>query len=203
MNAEAVAFDPATMPAAEVFGLLTATVTPRPIAWTSTVGRDGVLNLAPFSFYTVVSNTPPMLSLTIEDGPNGRVKDTLVNIRDSGEFVVNSVSVDVADRMHRTSLEHAADTDEFEIAGLTPVPSTRVRPPRVAESAIGMECRLRQLLRPGSDTVVIGEVVAVHVAPDLLRAPGRIDLGGLRPLGRVASRFTDVRATFALPLTAP
>lgn len=191
--------DPAALPPEQLFRLLTGSVVPRPIAWTSTVSTEGVLNLAPFSFFTVVSTVPPMLALTVEAAAGGGPKDTLRNIEQTREFVVNSVSAEVADQMYESSLDHAPQVSEFREAGVTPVPSTTVRPPRVAESKISMECALHGVLRPGSDALVIGTVVAFHVADGLLSASGHVDLHRLRPLGRVASRFTDVRHPFLLP----
>ncbi|MFD7551991.1 flavin reductase family protein [Streptomyces sp. NPDC059578] len=183
--------DPAELDRQGVFRLLTAIVVPRPIAWTSTVSDGGTRNLAPFSFFTVVSTEPPMLALTIEAAPGGGVKDTLRNLRTTGEFVVNTVSVDQARQLDLTGVDHAQEVDEFALAGVTPLASTRVRPPRVAEAGISVECVLHSLLTPGSDTLVIGEVVAFHIADELLTATGRIDVARLRPLGRVASRFVD------------
>ncbi|MEU5365110.1 flavin reductase family protein [Streptomyces sp. NPDC005925] len=199
-SASHVVVDPAGLPRDEVFDLLSAGVVPRPIAWTSTVGSDGVLNLAPFSFFTVVSAEPPMLSLTIEAAPDGEPKDTLRNIRATGQLVVNLVSDDLADRMSRTSPDYAADVDEFQVAGVTPAASVKVRPPRVAEAGISMECALHTVLTPGSDALVIAEVVAFHVARELFTpGSGHIDLGRLRPLGRIGSRFTRVTDVFPLP----
>ncbi|HET9381793.1 MAG TPA: flavin reductase family protein [Streptomyces sp.] len=192
--------DPASLPREDIFDLLSASVVPRPIAWTSTVGDDGVLNLAPFSFFTVVSAEPPMLSLTLEAAPDGRPKDTLRNIRSTGQLVVNLVSDDLAEQMSRTSPDYAAEVDEFQVGGVTPAPSVTVRPPRVAEARISMECVLHTVLTPGSDALVISEVVAFHVARELLPpGGGHIDLGRLRPLGRIGARFTRVGGVFALP----
>ncbi|MFD1932281.1 flavin reductase family protein [Nonomuraea mangrovi] len=196
---QAQTIDPGDVPQERIFELLIAAVVPRPIAWTSTVGLDGVRNLAPFSFYTVVSSRPPMLCLSIEAAGDGTAKDTLRNIETTGEFVVNTVSADAADLMYGTSLEHAADVDEFEACGVTPAPSARVRPPSVGESKISMECVLHTTLRPGSDTLVIGEVVAFHLAPGVLSCDGRVDIDGLHPLGRVDSRFIQVGNPFRLP----
>jgi flavin reductase (DIM6/NTAB) family NADH-FMN oxidoreductase RutF len=196
---QSTVLDPAGLAPEQLFQLLTGSVVPRPIAWTSTLSAGGVPNLAPFSFFTVVSTVPPMLSLTVEAATGGGPKDTLRNIEETGEFVVNSVSADVGDQMYESSLDHAPQVSEFREAGVTPTPSTTVRPPRVAESKISMECVLHQVLRPGSDALVIGTVVAFHVAEGLLSAAGHIDLHRLRPLGRVAARFTDVRDPFLLP----
>ncbi|WP_084959549.1 flavin reductase family protein [Thermoactinospora rubra] len=188
--------DPAGLPRERIFDLLIGSVVPRPIAWTSTVGPDGIRNLAPFSFFTVVSTVPPMVCLVIEARAGGAVKDTLRNIEATGEFVINTVSTWHAGPMYASGRAYAPEVDEFAACGVTPAPSSRVRPPRVAEAKISMECVLRMALRPGGDTMVIGEVVAFHVDPGVVDPDGRIDIGRLSPLGRVDSRFVHLGAPF-------
>ena len=194
-----VSLDPAQASRDQLFRLLSGIVVPRPIAWTSTISPEGVLNLAPFSYYMVVSTVPPMLSLTIEATSTGRSKDTLSNIEATGEYVINSVSSRLAEKMYNTSLEHAPEIDEFAHCAVTPAPSIHVSPPRVAESKVSMECVLQSLVRPGSDMLVIGEVKAIHVSNDVLSPDESIDIERLKPLGRVDSRFIDVPAPFGLP----
>ena len=183
----------------KAFGLLKASVVPRPIAWTSTVSTDGVNNLAPFSFFTVVSSEPPMVLLSLEFLDGGRLKDSAANIEATGEFVVNIAPSTYAAAVDLTSQFFDADVDEFSLAGLTPVPSLRVRPNRVAEAPISLECRLHTTLQPGSDRLVIGEVVAFHVARHVLGEDGRIDVARLDPLGRIAAEFAR---THPIPTTA-
>jgi flavin reductase (DIM6/NTAB) family NADH-FMN oxidoreductase RutF len=176
----------------KAFGLLKASVVPRPIAWTSTVSADGVNNLAPFSFFTVVSSDPPMVLLSLEFLDGGRLKDSAANIEATGEFVVNIAPSTYASAVDLTSRSFDAHVDEFTLAGLTPVPSMHVRPSRVAESPISLECRLHTSLQPGTDRLVIGEVVAFHVARRVLGEDGRIDVARLDPLGRIAAEFARI-----------
>jgi flavin reductase (DIM6/NTAB) family NADH-FMN oxidoreductase RutF len=193
--------DPEALSPVQRYKLLLGGVVPRPIAWTSTVDEQGVPNLAPFSFFTVVSSSPPMVSITVEpreDG-GGAPKDTLANVRATRELVINVVSTALADAMHVTSHEHAPDVDEFEVAGLTAVPSDVVVPPRVAEAPIGMECRLHEILVPGDSSVVIGRIVRFHVRPDLIDHRDRIDVARLQPLGRVGGMYAAIDRVFRLP----
>jgi flavin reductase (DIM6/NTAB) family NADH-FMN oxidoreductase RutF len=183
---------------AKAVGLLKASVVPRPIAWTSTVSTDGVNNLAPFSFFTVVSSDPPMVLLSLEFLDGRLLKDSAANIETTGEFVVNIASSTFASVVDLTSESFDAEVDEFALAGLTPVPSVHIRPPRVAEAPINLECRLHTSLRPGSDRLVVGEVLAFHVARRVLGEDGRIDVARLDPLARIAAGFAHIR-----PLPTP
>ncbi|MEU6988677.1 flavin reductase family protein [Streptomyces sp. NPDC046324] len=197
--AQMVTLSSASLDSVGHFKLLTASVVPRPIAWTSTLSRAGVPNLAPFSFYTVVSTTPPMVALTLESSSTGGLKDTQRNIEETGEFVINVVSSDLAEQMSHTAVESAADVDEFQLAGVDPAPSLHLKAPRVAEARISMECVLHSVLRPGSDSVLIGEIQTFHVAEDLMMADGHIDVDKMEVIGRVDSRFIRVHSAFRLP----
>src|SRR5690349_23122499 len=181
-----LAVDPAAVPAQNIYKLLIGTVVPRPIAFVSTLSRDGFPNLAPFSFFNVISANPPVVSFAC--GVREPPKDTLVNVRANGEFVVNIVTEEIAERMNLTSGEYAAGVDELEVGGLTPVASDLVRPPAVLESPVNMECKVLQIvdvsLLPLGGSLVIGEVVRFHldraicenyhVDPEKLRAIGRM-----------------------------
>lgn len=193
--------DPDKLSAYQNYKLLIGSVVPRPIAWVSSVSSEGVNNLAPFSFFTVVSRQPPMLSVTIEPQPNGRPKDTLTNICNCGQYVINVVSLSLANAMHESSKDHLSKDDEFELAGLTPVASEVVTAPRVEEARVSMECVLERVMSLGScgDSLVIGRMVRYHVRDDLLHDNGRIDVAGLEPLGRLAGNYTKVENTFHLP----
>jgi flavin reductase (DIM6/NTAB) family NADH-FMN oxidoreductase RutF len=193
--------DPAKLDTQSVYKLLVGAVVPRPIAWVSTRSRDGVLNLAPYSFFTVVSREPPMLAISIGPRTGGEdyPKDTLTNMRESQEFVINMVSMALADAMHETSFNHSPEVDEFERAGVTPAPCEVVRTPRVAEARISMECTVEHMLKLGSDSLVIGRMHRYHVE-DALISNGRIDLMALDPLARMAGNFTRVESLFDLPL---
>ena len=134
--------DPDTLDPQSRYKLLIGSVVPRPIAWTSTVSREGVHNLAPFSFFTVASRNPPMLCISVgprTDQPPD-TKDTLNNITEMGEFVINIVSLPLSNSMYESSGTHPPKADEFEKAGLTPAPCEVVTAPRVEEAAVSIEC---------------------------------------------------------------
>jgi flavin reductase (DIM6/NTAB) family NADH-FMN oxidoreductase RutF len=189
----------------DVYRLMTAMIVPRPIAFVSSLSRDGIRNLAPFSFFTAVSANPPVVCFApMIRGADGTRKDTLVNIEATGEFVVNIVSEDIAARMNACSAEVPPEVDEFELSGLTPAPSETVAPPRVLESKACMECRLLQVVHvsplPLGGSLVLGEVLLFHIDdrlfdnycldPDSLRAFGR--MGG-STYARTTDRFEMIR----------
>jgi flavin reductase (DIM6/NTAB) family NADH-FMN oxidoreductase RutF len=196
--------DPEGLSAQEVYKLLIGSVVPRPIAWASTKSKEGVLNLAPFSFFTVVCRKPPMLSMTIQPRADQvTAKDTLQNIRDVGQYVINVVSFPLAEAMHETSEDHPPDADEFEVTGLTPAPCEVVEVPRVEEARVSMECVLERILPLGVyDHLVIGRMVRYHIRDDLLQENGRVDVGGLEAVGRLAGNYTRIEKIFELPITA-
>jgi flavin reductase (DIM6/NTAB) family NADH-FMN oxidoreductase RutF len=192
---------PENMDWQSIYKLMIGSVVPRPIGWVSTIDRDGVSNLAPFSFFTIVCPNPPHILFC----PNVRrtdnqSKDTLNNIRATGEFVVNIVNKRLAQAMNITATEFPADVNEFERAGLTEEPSAKVKPPRVAESPIQFECQLAHLVSLGegigSGSVVIGRVVHMHVDDAVMLDEDKIDLARLDPIGRLAGasycRVTDM-----------
>jgi flavin reductase (DIM6/NTAB) family NADH-FMN oxidoreductase RutF len=155
-----------------------------------------VNNLAPFSFFTVVSSRPPMVLLSLEYLDDGRAKDSAANIEATGAFVVNIAPSAYASAVQLTSESYDPDVDEFALAGLTPVPCRHVRPCRVGESPISLECRLHTTIQPGSDRLVIGEVVAFHIAGHVLGDDGRIDVARVDPLARVAAHFARIQPIF-------
>jgi flavin reductase (DIM6/NTAB) family NADH-FMN oxidoreductase RutF len=196
-------FDPETMDATACYKLLIGSIVPRAIGWASTLSTEGVPNLAPFSFFTVVSRKPPMVSLTIQPrSDRRRLKDTLVNIQATGEFVVNVVSLPQANAMHASSVEFPPEVDEFEAVGLGKAPSQLVKPSRVADAPVSMECRLEQILPMGEvgDQLVIGRVVRFHVADTLALENGRIDTAALQPIGRLAAEYLLNESIFACPV---
>ena len=172
--------------------VLTGVVVPRPIAFVSTISTEGIVNLAPFSFFNAVAYDPPTIVFSSSRRAATKEKDTLANIEATGEFVVNIVVDDIAEAMNRTAAEYPADVNEFEIAGLTPAPSDSVKPPRVAESPVNMECRLVQVVPIGSGDhahgLVIGEIVLMHVRDDIIEGH-RINHQRLRPTGRLAGNM--------------
>jgi flavin reductase (DIM6/NTAB) family NADH-FMN oxidoreductase RutF len=177
------------------YRLLISVVVPRPIGWASTIGADGSLNLAPFSFFNAVSNMP--LTVMISVGQRkGQPKDTLRNAQETGAYVINIVDEALAVAMNETSGEWAYDVNEFDRAGVTPVASIDVPPPRVAEAPIALECKVTQIV-PVIDTtytMILGRVLRFHIRSDLLRPNGAVDALRLRPLARLSG---DEYATLA------
>ena len=186
-----------------IYKLLVGAVVPRPIAFVSTISPEGVPNLAPFSFFTVASANPPVLCFTASFREPR--KDTLVNIRATKEFVVNIVSEEFAAKMNVTSAEYPYGVSEFEMSGLTVAPSDLVRPPRVKESHVNMECRLLQTIevsnQPMGGTLILGEVVRFHV-DDAMVEEFRIDPEKLGAVGRMAGN-TYCRTTDRFDLVRP
>jgi flavin reductase (DIM6/NTAB) family NADH-FMN oxidoreductase RutF len=183
----------------DIYKLMIGSIVPRPIAFVATISADGIPNLAPFSFFTGVSANPPVICFCpVRRAGDGQRKDTLRNILEVGEFVVNIVSEDFAAQMNVCAADFKPEVDEFEISGLTPVPSDLVKPPRVAESRIQMECRLLQTVeicdQPLGATIVIGRILRFHV-DDALFDDFRIDPDKLQAIGRMGgptySRTTD------------
>lgn len=193
-----LSLNPADCEPRQIYKLMTGIIVPRPIALVSTVDRAGVANLAPFSFFAGVGSNPPTvlfcptLRAAGEDAPGLRTdrrKDTLRNVEETGEFVVNVVSEAIAEAANASSAEVPPEVDEFELAGLTPAASLAVRPPRVAQSPAQMECRLMQVIYTGrgagAGVIVLGEVVRFHMRRDLFE-DFRIDPAGLDAVGRMA-----------------
>lgn len=183
--------DPTGRDPFDVYRLLSGSVLPRPIAFVSTLSAEGVRNLAPFSFFTVISANPPVVCFCpmVRGGARPH-KDTLVNIEATREFVVNIVSEDFAAQMNSTAGEYPPEVDEFEISGLTPVASEVVKPPRVKESRVNMECKLHQVVHVSDKflggSIVMGEVVRFHVLDSMVNQICEIDADQLNAIGRMA-----------------
>ena len=193
--------DPAELDTTSVYKLLVGAVVPRPIAWVSSRSRDGILNLAPYSFFNVASREPPMLAISIGPRTGGEdyPKDTLTNLRETQEYVINIVSMPLANAMFESATNYPPEVDEFERAGVTPAACMVVKTPRVAEAKINMECSVEHMLRLGSDTLVIGRMHRYHV-DDAIISNGRIDLLQLDPVARMAGNFSKIETLFDLPL---
>src|SRR5580700_6439660 len=182
--------DPTSTDYASVYKLLIGSVVPRPIAFVSTVNPEGELNVAPFSFFTVASANPPVLVFTVgrRSHPDPR-KDTLRNIITAREFVVNIVSEEFGQKMNLCAGDYPPEVDEFQLSGLTPIPSDLVKAPRVAESHVNMECRLLYTISMSGlvtgGNLVLGEVLRIHV-DDAYVDNFRIDQDKLRAIGRMA-----------------
>lgn len=182
--------------------LLSSTITPRPIAWVTTVASDGVRNAAPFSFFNVFSEDPPIVGFGIVDRSAGDNKDTGRNIRMSGQFVVNLVDEDRLDQMNTTAAEFAPEVDEFSRSGLAEEGSVTIAAPRIAESPVSMECVLHSIVPLGiSRSLILGTVQMMHIRDDMLIDPVRfhVDTQKLRLVGR-AQGNTYVRTTDAFEL---
>jgi flavin reductase (DIM6/NTAB) family NADH-FMN oxidoreductase RutF len=209
-----LSLNPADCLPRQVYKLMTGIIVPRPVALVSTLDRNGVLNLAPFSFFTGVGSLPPTVlfcpsvrsaaNLTKLDLPDLR-KDTLRNVEETGEFVVNIVSDSIAPAANATAAEVPPEVDEFALSGLTPLASEAVRPPRVAESPAQMECKLLQVIytsrEPGAGVIVLGEIVRMHVRESLVD-DFRVDPAGLDAVGRMAGN-TWVRTRERIELVRP
>lgn len=178
------------------YKLLTGLIVPRPIGWIGTRRSDGTNNLAPFSFFNVVSSNPPVVFFSA-GSHRDRPKDSATLAEESGEFTVNIVSEDVAEAMSITSGSYAAEDDEFDIAGLTAVDGVEVHAPIVEESPANLECKVRQIIEIGErNRLVLGDVVAIHVEERVLDGT-RIDNDALRAIGRMAgSTYVNTRDRF-------
>lgn len=184
--------DPSQHTHAENYKLLTNLVVPRPIAWVSTVDEVGMVNLAPFSFFNAVSGEPLYLVINIGMNDLG-MKDTARNILAGGEFVVNLVTEELFDAMNISAADFPPGESELLAGRLSPAPSVKVKPPRVAECQAAMECRLHSTVALGNNTLVIGEVVMFHVADPLVKENLRIE--GFAPIGRLGSPSMYCRTT--------
>jgi flavin reductase (DIM6/NTAB) family NADH-FMN oxidoreductase RutF len=201
----------------EFYNILLSAVAPRPIAWVSSLSASGQPNLAPFSFFNAVCAEPPLLAFAPSmrspkkpgaaagepaGVPAGQPKDTLRNIRETGEFVINIVTYELAEAMNLTSGEYDATINEFEVAKLASAPSKLVRPRRVAESPVSFECKLHQILdfNPGPEggSLVIGEIVSIHVDERRLKE-GRLDRNSLDLIGRMGGiQYTRTTQRFEM-----
>jgi len=180
-------FDFAEIPARERYKLVVSTVTPRPIAWVVSQDAKGVINAAPFSFFNAFGGDPPVVGIGIGSRRPGQAKDSRANIREIGQFVVNLVSEDNAEQMNITAIDFEPGVDEMAEAGLSALPSVRVKPPRIAESPVAMECELMQIVDLGDTGLVLGRVVAMHVRDDLVLDASKhyIDTPNLKLIGRM------------------
>lgn len=188
------------MPPRDAARMFLSIVAPRPIAWVSTVSAEGVRNLAPFSFFNAVAGNPPTVMLAIGQR-QGRPKDTLRNVQETGEFVINLVDEALAAAMNLTSGEWESSLDEFQLANLAAVASLEVKPPRVAAAPVAMEARLTQIVPVAGTTatLVLGRIVRFHIRAGLLRPNGLIDAAALRPITRLGGEeYATIGSVFAM-----
>lgn len=182
-------FDTEKLTPQENYKLLIGGILPRPIAWVSTVSINGHVNLAPFSFFTVASANPPILCFNPMYTQDAQAKDTLRNIREQGEFVINTVSAAHLDVMNKSCHNLPHDEDEFEYAGINKAESSFVKPPRVKDAVVSFECKLNQIVDLGDDALsghlILGDVVAVHVDDDAV-FEGKINSDKLDAIARMS-----------------
>jgi flavin reductase (DIM6/NTAB) family NADH-FMN oxidoreductase RutF len=192
-------FDPNELEHTAVYKLLTGTVIPRPIGWVSSVSENGINNLAPFSYFNAVCDNPPhvMFSTGISNNTN---KDTLNNVLATKQFVVNMVTEDLVEQMNATAQSVHSDIDEFELAGVTPIPSQKIKAMRVKESPITFECELvHHYLIEGGACVVIGRIVMMHFDDDVLLDNYKINLENYKPVSRLAgSHYSKIGELFSV-----
>ena len=186
-----------------LYKLLTGTVIPRPIGWISTVDANGTNNLAPFSFFNVVSEDPPhVIFSTVRTG--NKNKDTLNNILDNKQFVVNLVTEDVVEQMNTTSQSVAADVDEFELAGVTPINAIYIKPKRVKESLVHFECEMVhhyfiEKHQNGGACIIIGKIITMHIDDAILMENHKINLDKYKPVARLAgSNYSKLGEIFSI-----
>ena len=202
---EFAGFDPDALDKTEVYRLLVNSIAPRPIAFVSSVSADGKPNLAPFSYFMAGGINPPSLAISPTTNRDGTPKDTLRNIAETGEYVIHVVTYAMREKMNQTAANYPHGVSEWEPAGFEPMPSMKVRPARVAESPIAMECRLHQIVQHGdgplSANYVIGEVVYFHIAYDIME-DGIVDAQKVDYISRLGGDWyarADANALFELP----
>lgn len=200
MNEEMLSINPDDLAPRDAYRLMISSVVPRPIGWASTVSPDGAPNLAPYSFFNGVAGPPPVVMISVGRRA-GQPKDTLRNVEQTGEFVINVVDETLAEQMNHTSGDWAYGESEFDLAGLAMTPSVAVAPPRVAAAAVALEAKVQQLVPVDgtSYTMVLGRVVRFHIRADLLRANGLVDAMLLRPVARLGGdEYATVGRVFEL-----
>jgi flavin reductase (DIM6/NTAB) family NADH-FMN oxidoreductase RutF len=177
----------------EVYQYLVGLVTPRPIAWVTTLSPAGVVNLAPFSFFNAFGANPPVVVFSPTNRRDGSKKDTLLNVEATGEFVVHASVAALAETINASSKELPHGESEVEYVGLHTTPSIRVRPPRLVEAPVAMECRVRQIIPVGSGAIaanlVIGEVLVMHIDDAVLDPSGRVDPRKLKTVARLGQDY--------------
>ncbi|KGO90001.1 flavin reductase family protein [Flavobacterium suncheonense] len=199
-------FDPQLIDQKATYKLLTGAVIPRPIGWISTISKDGIPNLAPFSFFNAVGEDPPHVMFSTVR-PNNSNKDTLNNVLETGQFVVNMVVEEIVEKMNTTSQAVSPDINEFELAGLTPTPSVKVKAPRVLESPVNMECELvhhytLEDSKHGGATIIVGRIVMFHVDESVLLDDFKINMETYKPVARLAgSNYSKLGEIFSIKRT--
>jgi flavin reductase (DIM6/NTAB) family NADH-FMN oxidoreductase RutF len=179
--------DPAQLDRRAAYKLMISLIVPRPIAWVGSISPGGSLNLAPFSYFNGISSHPPIVMIAV-GARRGERKDTWRNIEQTREFTVNLVVPELVDAMVTSSGEFPPEVDEFKEAGVTPLDSTKIKPPRIAESPVSMECTLEKIVEVAGSALILGRVVLYHVREDLL-VEGSVDPRKLMPVARLGDDY--------------
>lgn len=196
-------FDPNDLDYSALYKLLTGSVIPRPIGWISTVDENGINNLAPFSYFNAVGEDPPHVMFSTVRG-NNKNKDTLTNVLANKQFVVNMVTEELAEQMNTTSQSVPSDIDEFELAGLTPIPSLKIKPMRVNESPITFECKMvhhyfLENHKQGGSCIIIGLIVMMHFDDAVVLDNYKINMENYKPIARLAgSNYSKIGEIFSI-----
>ena len=182
-------------------------VVPRPIGWISTMGADGVANLAPYSQFQNLTFDPPYVMFAANQKTDGHRKDSVVNTEQTGEFVYNMATYELREALNLSAQQVPPEVDEFELAGVTKVPSKLVKAPRVGESPVQFECRYHQTVRlpgkgmMGTVDIVIGEVIGIHIKEEFIQPDGKLDIPKIRPLARLGYYdYTCVESVFEMTI---
>ncbi|MFJ3050999.1 flavin reductase family protein [Pseudomonas nitroreducens] len=191
------------LPKAEAYRWLASTVTPRPIAWVSTLSKEGQSNLAPFSFFQVISDSPPTLLVNTSVRDDGSVKDTLRNVRETGELVIHLVSAAQAETMNATAAWLPHGVSEIEHASIATVPSERVAPPRVVGAPVAFECQLAEIMpypaENPSSMLIFARVLLAHIDDAVMQDERHIDPARLDLVGRLGgTQYSYTRDTFSM-----
>jgi flavin reductase (DIM6/NTAB) family NADH-FMN oxidoreductase RutF len=196
-------FDVQNTESSALYKLLTGTIIPRPIGWISTIDENGINNLAPFSYFNMVSSDPPCLMFSTRRDDN-KNKDTLNNVLQNNQFVVNLVTIDLVEQMNATSASVAASIDEFELANITPIDSVFVKPKRVKESLVHFECEKIHHYFMDNETgggacIIIGKIITMHIDDSILMENHKINLEKYKPVARLAgSNYSKLGEIFSI-----
>ena len=196
-------FDPQNLEQKSIYKLLTGIVIPRPIGWISSISEEGIANLAPFSYFNAVGDDPPHIMFSAGRGANSN-KDTLNNVLATKQFVVNMVTEELVEQMNSTAQGIPPHESEFDLANLTPIPSLKIKPPRVKESPITMECELvhhytLEDKKFGGSTILVGRIVMFHIAENVLLDDFKINLDTYKPVARLAgSNYSKLGEIFSV-----
>jgi flavin reductase (DIM6/NTAB) family NADH-FMN oxidoreductase RutF len=199
-------FNPDTLEASAIYKLLTGSIIPRPIGWISTIDENGINNLAPFSYFNMIGDDPPHVMFSTRRDNNSN-KDTLNNVLTNKQFVVNMVTEDLVEQMNATAQVVPAEVDEFELVGLTPIASTKIKPNRVKESPIQFECEMvhhyfLENHKQGGACIVIGRIVMMHIDESVLLENYKINMETYKPVARLAgSNYSKIGEVFSIKRT--